>query len=133
MLVHKRGRGTLEDNDIFANGLASVSIGQGSDPVLRRNRIHDGKQGGVLIYEQGHGTLEDNDIFANAHAGVVIIEGGDPVLRRNRITQNGYKAIWVYEGGGGTFEDNDLRGNQLGAWDIAQDSQSKVTRRNNQE
>ncbi len=43
-----------------------MNIKARGDPVLRRNRIHDGKQSGVLVYEQGRGTLEDNDIFGNA-------------------------------------------------------------------
>jgi parallel beta-helix repeat protein len=131
--VFEGGRGTLEDNDIFANERAGVTISEGGDPVLRRNRIHDGKQSGVFVQTQGRGTLEDNDIFANAFAGVAIKSGGDPVLRHNRINRNGYQAILVHEGGGGTFENNDLRNNGRGAWNIAQDCQSKVTRRNNQE
>ena len=90
-----------------------MQVGEGGDPVLRRNRIHGGKAGGVFVYDQGRGTFEDNDIFANECAGVTISEGGDPVLRRNRISQNGFEGIWVHEGGRGTFEANDLRDNTL--------------------
>ena len=128
-----QGRLDLEDCDITSQGLACVAIHGGADPRLRRNRIHDGKSAGVVVYEEGRGTLEDNEISANALAGVAIRAGGDPVLRRNRINKNGYEAIWVYKGGGGTFEDNDLRNNKRGAWDIAEDCEAKVTRRNNQE
>ena len=87
----------------------------------------------MFVYKEGRGTLEYNDIFANAGQGVQIRTGGDPVLRHNRINQNRYHAIGVYEGGGGTFEDNDLRNNERGAWEIDQDCESKITRRNNQE
>jgi parallel beta-helix repeat protein len=106
---------------------------EASNPTLRRNRIHDGKEAGVTVHKNGQGVLEDNDILANAHCGVVIFEGGNPTLRRNRISGNGYEAIWVYKGGGGVFEDNDLRGNTKGAWDIRKDCETKVTRRGNQE
>ena len=110
-----------------------MQIKTGGDPVVRRNRIHDGNASGVSVYDQGRGTLEDNDIFANAYAGVMIESGGDPVLRRNRITQNVYQAICARQGGGGTFEDNDLRGNEGGPWYVTGECESKVTRRNNQE
>jgi F-box protein 11 len=133
VFVYENGQGILEDNDIFANALAGVTIQEGGNPTLRRNRIHDGKAGGVLVHTNGQGTLEDNDIFANAHCGVTIQEGGNPTLRRNRISGNGFEAIWVHDGGGGVFEDNDLRGNTRGAWDIAKDCATKVTRKGNQE
>ena len=73
-----RGRLDLEDCDITSQGLACVAVHDGADPRLRRNRIHDGKEGGVFVYEQGRGTLEDNDIFANAFAGVAIKRAATP-------------------------------------------------------
>lgn len=44
----------------------------GSSPILRRNRIHSGKQVGVYFYDNGHGQLEDNDIFNHLYSGVQI-------------------------------------------------------------
>ena len=129
--VHDNGQGTLEDNEISANALVGVAIATGGNPTLRRNRIHDGKRSGVYAYENGLGTLEDNEIFANAEAGVTISEGGNPTLRRNRISMNTYEAIWVYKEGSGIFEENDLRENVRGAWDIAEDCESRVERRGN--
>jgi parallel beta-helix repeat protein len=133
VFVYASGLGTLEDNDIFANALSGVEIKEGGNPTLRRNRIQDGRQGGVYVHSNGQGTLEDNDIFANALTGVEIKEGGNPTLRRNRISRNAFEAIYVHDGGGGIFEDNDLRGNAKGAWDIAKDCETKVTRKGNQE
>ncbi len=85
------------------------------------------------MYKNGQGTLEDNDIFAKVEAGVEIIEGSSLTLRRNPISQNAYEAIRVHNGGGGIFEDNDLRGNTKGAWKIAEDCETKITRKDNQE
>ncbi|MEM6448209.1 MAG: right-handed parallel beta-helix repeat-containing protein, partial [Cyanobacteria bacterium P01_D01_bin.123] len=82
-----QGRLDLEDCDITSQSLACVSICNGADPRLRRNRIHDGKQYGVYVHENGQGTLEDNDIFANAYTGVEIKTGGNPTLRNNCITK----------------------------------------------
>ena len=130
-----QGRLDLEGCDISSQSLTCVGIRGGADPRLRRNRIHDGKQGGVLVFEGGKGTLEDNDIYANTLSGVEIGgEGSDPMLRNNRINKNVYEAVSVYEGGGGTFEDNDLRDNGgKGAWEVDVSSESKVQRDRNQE
>ncbi len=128
-----QGRLELEDCDTISQGNACVAIHNGADPRLRRNRIHDGKQDGVLIYENGLGTLEDNDIFGNTVAGVEVREGGNPTLRNNRINKNDSQAIRVHKGGSGTFEDNDLSGNSKGTWLIDADCEANVKRSNNKE
>ncbi len=113
-----QGRLDLEDCDITSDSLACVGIHGGADPRLRRNRIHDGKQGGVFVWENGRGTLEDNEIFGNAYSGVQIKEGGDPVLRRNRIHDGKQGGVFVWENGRGTLEDNEIFGNALAGVEI---------------
>jgi parallel beta-helix repeat protein len=129
----RQGRLELEGCDISSQSLTCVAIRNGADPRLRRNRIHDGKQGGVTIYDNGLGTLEDNDITANAYVGVAIKTGGNPTVRRNRVNRNGYEAVWIHDGGRGVLENNDLTGNTRGAWDIADDCKDNVTRVRNKE
>ena len=51
------GRGLLEDNEIFDNAMAGVWIKTESDPILRRNKIHDGQEGGICIFNGGKGEL----------------------------------------------------------------------------
>ena len=106
-----QGRLDVEGCDISSRGLACVAIHSGADPRLRRNRIHDGKQGGVFVYEDGQGTLEDNEIFSNAFAGVTISKGSNPTLRRNRIHDGKQGGVFVYEDGQGTLEDNEIFSN----------------------
>ena len=103
-----QGRLDLEDCDISSQSLTCVAIHGGADPRLRRNRIHDSKEGGVVVYENAQGTLEDNEIFNNVLAGVEIKEGADPTLRHNRIHENTGGGVYVHEGGQGTLEDNDI-------------------------
>lgn len=81
----------IEENEVYANSLAGVWITTGSTPVLRRNRIHSGKQVGVYFYDNGHGKLEDNDIFNHLYSGVQIRTGSNPVIKGNKIWggQNG--------------------------------------------
>jgi parallel beta-helix repeat protein len=106
-----QGRLDLEGCDISSQNLACVAIRNGADPRLRRNKIHDGAQGGVYVYDDGLGTLEDNDITGNAYTGVEIKTGGNPTLRRNQIHDNKYDGVYVQESGLGTLQDNDITGN----------------------
>ena len=103
-----RGRLFLEDCDITSNSLACVAICGGADPRLHRNRIHNGKQSGVMVYDNGLGTLEDNDIFGNTLSGVEIKRDGNPALRGNRIYENRESGVYIYDGGQGLLEDNDI-------------------------
>jgi parallel beta-helix repeat protein len=114
-----QGRLDVEGCDITSQSLACVAIHDGADPRLRRNRIHDGKQGGVFVYENGLGTIEDNEIFGNAQSGVAIKEGGNPTLRRNRIHDGKQGGVYVNENGLGTLEDNEIFGNALAGVQIS--------------
>lgn len=113
-----QGRLDLEGCDISSQSLACVGIHAGADPRLRRNRIHDGREGGVYVYENGQGTLEDNDIFANGYAGVEIQTGGNPTLICNRIHDGRESGVYVYENGRGTLEDNEIFANACSGVEI---------------
>ena len=128
-----QGRLELEGCDITSQSLACVAIRNGADPRLRRNHIHDSRQGGVFVYDSGLGTLEDNDIAANGLHGVAITTGGNPTVRGNRINRNDYRAVYADESGRGVIEDNDLTGNKEGPWLIAKDSEANVKRSGNRE
>jgi parallel beta-helix repeat protein len=123
-----QGRLDLEGCDITSQALACVTIRNGADPRLRRNRIRDGKEGGVLVQQNGLGTLEDNEIFANAFAGVEIKEGSNPTLRRNRIHGNG-AGVLGSENGFGMLEDNEIFANAFAGVEIREGG-SPTLRRN---
>ena len=106
-----QGRLELEGCDITSQSYACIAIHGGADPRLRRNRIHDGKERGIVVHDDGQGTLEDNDIFGNYLSGVHIKSGGNPTLRRNRIHDGKQGGVFVYDNGLGTLEDNDISGN----------------------
>ena len=113
-----QGRLELEDCDITSQSLSGVFIHSGANPRLRRNRIHDAKECGVLVYENGLGTLEDNYISGNALAGVEIKQGGNPTLRRNRIHDGKAGGVLVQENGLGSLEDNYISGNALAGVEV---------------
>ena len=124
-----QGRLVLEQCDISSQSLACVAVHNAADPVVRRNRIHDGKQGGIYVYENGRGTFEDNDVFGNTYSGVSVTRGADPIVRRNRIHDGKSAGIYVYDNGRGTFEDNDVFGNSL-AGVFVREGADPVVRRN---
>ena len=93
VLISERGRGRVEENDIFGNRRAGVAILKEGAPLVKRNRIHDGRDSGVLVCENGKGSVVDNDIFANQMAGVAIGRGG-----ASRITGN-----VIRDGNGGSL------------------------------
>jgi F-box protein 11 len=107
----QQGRLDLEGCDISSQAASCVYILDGADPRLRRNKIHHGKERGVIVYADGLGTLEDNEIFGNGFHGVAIGAGGNPVLRRNQIHDNKQVGVLAQEGGLGTLEDNEIAGN----------------------
>ncbi len=114
-----QGRFDVVDCDISSQSLACVSIHDGADPRLQRNRIHDGKQGGgIFVFDNGQGTLEDNEIFGNAFSNVEIRSGGNPTLRRNRIHNGKTTGVFVNDNGQGILEDNEIYGNVLACIDI---------------
>jgi parallel beta-helix repeat protein len=114
-LVIFQGRLDLEGCDISSQGGSSVYISNDADPRLRRNKIHDGRDHGVLVYDSGLGTFEDNEVIGNGAAGVAIQGGGNPVLRRNQIHEGKQGAgVLVSDGGLGTLEDNEISGNSVG-------------------
>ena len=122
VVIYERGRGVIEDCNIFGNALSGVEIKQGGSPTIWRCQVHDNKQDGVFVNEDGQGVIEDCDIFGNASAGIEIKQRGNPIIRRCRINRNGYEAVWAYEGAAATVEGCDLTGNKRGVWDVSADS-----------
>lgn len=103
-----QGRLEIEGCVVSSQSLSCVGIHGGADPRLRRNRIQDGRECGILIYDGGRGTLEDNEIFSNQLAGIETKTGGDPIVRRNQIHSGRACGIFVNENGRGTFEENEI-------------------------
>lgn len=123
-----QGRLDLEDCDLTSANLSCLAVHGYADPMVRRNRIHDGGQAGIVVYENGRGTFEDNDVFGNALAGIAVQTGGDPTFRRNRIHDGKQGGIVVSENGRGTFEDNEVYGNALSGIEVGTDGDPTVRR-----
>uniref|UniRef100_A0A8D3CGA2 F-box only protein 11 n=1 Tax=Scophthalmus maximus TaxID=52904 RepID=A0A8D3CGA2_SCOMX len=118
---HEKGQGLgfIEDNEIFDNAMAGVWIKTDSNPTLRRNKIHDGRDGGICIFNGGRGLLEENDIFRNAQAGVLISTNSHPVLRKNRIFDGFAAGIEITNHATATLEGNQIFNNRFGGLFLA--------------
>jgi F-box protein 11 len=114
-----QGRLDLEGCDISSHALACVAVHDGADPRVRRNRIHDGREQGILIFGGGMGTIEDNDIAANQGSGVEVRAGSAPTLRGNRISDGHQGGVFFVAGAEGLLEDNEVYGNAFAAIEIS--------------
>ena len=83
VLILDSGQGTLEDNDITANGLAGVEIRTGGNPTLRRNRINRNTHQAVFVDEGGRGVFEDNDLTANKQGPWKITRAAEASVQRS--------------------------------------------------
>jgi parallel beta-helix repeat protein len=115
----ERGSPEIADCDISSESLACIGIHNGATPRVVRNRIHDGRSGGILVYKQGGGTIEDNEITGNTHAGITAREGAGPTVRRNRIHANQAGGIQVSDKSAPTIEANDIYDNQHAALSVS--------------
>ena len=59
------GKGTLDDNDIFANFGVGVAIKTGGNPAIRENRISKNERNAITILSGGGGAFEGNDLPGN--------------------------------------------------------------------
>ncbi|MDZ8107790.1 MAG: right-handed parallel beta-helix repeat-containing protein [Nostoc sp. DedQUE12a] len=115
-----QGQLNLEDCDITSDSLSCVGIhGSMAKPIIRRCKIHDGKQFGVYVWENGQGVVENCDIFGN-FAGVAIKQGGNPVIRQCQIHDGQSAGVYVYENGQGVVENCNIFGNTYSGVEITQ-------------
>jgi hypothetical protein len=104
---------SLEDCVIHDNGSTGVDIGPEADVHLRRCRIHDGLDDGVLISQGGKGTIEDCEISDNRGRGVVTRDGSEVLIRDSHLHGHGRVLVDVGVRSTGVVESCDLRGEDL--------------------
>ena len=56
--MYNGGLGMIESNEIFDNAMAGIWIKTESNPILRHNKIHDGRDGGICIFNTGKGKKQ---------------------------------------------------------------------------
>jgi parallel beta-helix repeat protein len=82
--VYEKGRGTIENNEIFANERAGLIVDSGAAPVVRNNRVNKNGYEAVWVGEGGAGVYEDNDLRENKRGPWKIDVSASAELRRAR-------------------------------------------------
>lgn len=100
------GSATLEDSDLSSAGYAIIGAGDGANPVIRNNLVHDGAEGGIFLFEGASGRIEGNTIWATRLALIELKDGADPVVVRNTLRDGQTSGVYVHSGGRGRFEGN---------------------------
>jgi parallel beta-helix repeat protein len=96
--------------------------------VLRGNRIHDGKWGGVFINTGASATLESNNVHSNTLCGVTVFgEGSEAMLRGNRIHDGKSSGVDIRRGASATLENNTVTDNDLAGVLIANTATATLT------
>ncbi|KAL6040557.1 Sulfur metabolite repression control protein, partial [Balamuthia mandrillaris] len=106
-----QGALVVKDCDISSDGLACIAVSNKATPIIRRNRIHDSTNIGVLVLDYGAGLYEDNDIFAHSHACVEVRNHSEPKFINNIIRDGNSTGVMAVNNGKGLFEGNDIRNN----------------------
>jgi len=66
-----QGHLVISECDIMSQGAACVAVYNGARATICRNRIHEGKDNGILVYDQGEGVIE----VGQSHEGIARLEG----------------------------------------------------------
>lgn len=84
VLIFNNGRGTFEDCAVFNHADANFCIAQQSAPILRRNRIYNGKLG---VFVEGANPYIENCVFDNhLYDDLYFDEHCNPELIHNEFT-----------------------------------------------
>ncbi len=121
-----RGRLDLEGCDISSEGRVGIAIHDVGEPRVRRNKVHDCKQGGILISDYAGGLIEENEVFENGLAGIAIKTRANPTVRGNRVHDGKTGGVFVHDNGRGVIEGNDIFLNGLAGVEITEASNPTV-------
>lgn len=113
------GEPELAECDISSDAGAGVEIANGANPLIRRCRIHDGRDAGIYVSGNGRGTIEECDISGHEHANVEIAQEGSPIIRRCRIFDGFNAGLYVYDDGRVILEQCELYGHRMAQVAIA--------------
>ena len=79
-----------------------------SNPILRKNLIHEGKDYGLDVDDSPRGIIiEDNDIFCN-NGEISVYGKGNAIIRRNKIHGSKLWGVYLRSDVECTLEENDI-------------------------
>jgi len=109
-----QGRLRLEGCDISSQSLSCVEIcNEGTAPIVRNNKIHDGKSAGINVRDNAQGLIEANEIWGNAYAGIEISNRANPIVHNNKIYDGKSAGMNIRANAQGVIEGNEIWGNAM--------------------
>jgi parallel beta-helix repeat protein len=124
-----QGRLLLEDCDVSSDALSCVAVhGPAAGAVVRKCRIHDGKESGIWIYDKASGLVEGCEVCGNAFAGVTVSGGANPTVRKCRIHGGQTGGVLFREEGAGLLEECHITGNGHAGVEISTGARPTVRR-----
>ena len=110
--AHDGASPLIEDNDITGCEWAGVGVeGDGTEPVIRANRIRTCWGAGIEVGGGASPRIEDNDLWGNDVEVDVAGSGSNPLIRANRLHDGKSFAVLVADGAAASIEDNEISGN----------------------
>ena len=85
VFVCENGKGSVVDNDIFANQMAGVAIGRGGASRVTGNVIRDGNGGSLCLSAHSRGLISANVIHQDPRAAMQVPEGLMPEVKEHNL------------------------------------------------
>jgi len=83
--VCENGKGSVVDNDIFANQMAGVAIGRGGASRVTGNVIRDGHGGSLCLSAHSRGLISANVIHQHPRIAMQVPEGLLPEVTEHNL------------------------------------------------
>lgn len=121
----KRGRVVIDRCDISAQLPACVLVqSSAANPTIRRCRLRDGSEAGLVFQAEARGLVEDCEIVGHCRTGLWIADGADPVIRRTVVQRCGVRGVLISERGSGFLDRCTVRENSGPGVEIARDGRA---------
>lgn len=122
----QKGRGLVEDCDIWANG-AGIQVAFEGNPTVKNCKIHDGKHAGILVSEKGLGTFENCDVAANPFVGIQVSGQGNPTVQGCKVHDGAKGGILVAQNATGKFVGCEVFNNGYAGMQVSDGANPQVT------
>lgn len=112
------------------DGPCILISGAQTDPLIRKCRIHNGKETGVAITEGAAGTLEHCKIVGNRGPGIAVSAGAAPKIDHCNIRGGKSNGICFSDNGMGSVEYCDIRGTEKPGVSVDAESAPNISHSN---
>lgn len=108
----------LETCDVSSEAHCCIIVGGGAIPTIRRCRIHNGGECGLVLIQDTRCVVEECEVFGNRSHGITV-QHASPVIRKCRIHGNGESGVQVWDDADATVEDCDVFDQRLNGVEIS--------------